>query len=95
MLVNVQPQGLVEQLFQDCASLSFNGNCCATLLRPVVQFVVYCIIKLSKSSLLLEPTNALLHFTTYSVFVIKMCETFEIFTKKTITLQSATVVYVM
>jgi hypothetical protein len=33
-------------------------------------------------SLLLEPTNALLHFTTYSVFVIKMCKTFKIFRKK-------------
>jgi hypothetical protein len=29
--------------------------------------------------LLLEPTNALLHFTTYSVFAIKLCKTFKIF----------------
>jgi hypothetical protein len=33
--------------------------------------------------LLLESTNALLHFTTYSVFVIKKYKAFKIFMKTT------------
>ena len=49
VLVNVQSLGLVQLLFQDFVMSSLNGNCCATLLHAVMQFV-YCMIKLLKFS---------------------------------------------